>query len=124
MDRPRYALIWLLLLWTSAAAAQTSLAPEAGVLLLKTGPVLSGLVTRAGDFYYVTINEGSEIREPASEVEAVCGSLDEAYEFKQRHPSGTGIKPHLELAEWCLRQNLPARCSQQLVAAMKIDPKN
>lgn len=129
MHRPRYALISLLLqsslvLWTSAVAAQTSLQPEAGVLLLKNGQVLAGLVTRAGDYYIVTQNEGSEIRELSSEVEAFCGSLDEVYEFKRNHPSASGIKSHLELAEWCLRQNLHARCAQQLVAAMRIDPAN
>jgi len=124
MHRPRYALISLLMLWMSAAAAQTPLQPAAGVLLLRNGQVLTGLVTRAGDYYIVTLNQGSEIRERASEVEAVCGSLDEVYEFKKAHQSGNGVKQHLELAEWCLRQNLHARCAQQLVTAMRIEPKN
>lgn len=123
MHRQRYALILLLVLpLPSAAVAQTSLRPEAGVVLLRNGNVIDGLITRAGDFYIVTLGTTGEIRLNASEVEAVCGSLDEAYEFKQRHLLGTGIKPHLDLAEWCLRQNLPGRCAQQLVAAMKIDP--
>ena len=125
MDRQRYALTWLVaLMLASAAEGQTSLRPEAGVLLLRNGQVLSGLVTRAGDYYIVTINAGSEVRERASEVEAFCGSLDEVYEFKQRRLFGNGAKPHLELAEWCLRHGLHGRCAQQLVAAMRLEPDN
>jgi hypothetical protein len=125
MDRQRYALTWLLaLLLTYAAEGQTSLRPQAGVLLLRNGQVLSGLITRAGDYYIVTINAGSEVRERASEVEAFCGSLDEVYEFKQRHLPGSGARPHLDLAEWCLRNGLHGRCAQQLVAAMRLEPEN
>jgi hypothetical protein len=125
MDRQRYALTLLVgLSFASIAAGQTSLRPEAGVLLLRNGQVLSGLVTRAGDYYIVTINEGSEIRERASEVEAFCGSLDEVYEFKQRRLFGGGASPHLELAEWCLRHGLHGRCAQQLIAAMRLEPDN
>jgi hypothetical protein len=123
MDRQRYAPILLLCL-AASAQAQLSLQPASGVVLLRNGHVLSGLVTRAGDYYIVTINEGSEIRELSSEVEAVCGSLDEVFEFKQRRLVGGGVMPHLDLADWCLRHNLHARCAQQLVAAMKIEPAN
>ena len=28
-------------------------------------------------------------------------------------------KPHLELAKWCLRHDLYAKCSEQIVAAMR-----
>lgn len=122
MHRHRYALI--LLLWLpSAALAQPALRPETGIVLLRNGNVLCGLVTRAGDFFIVTFGATGEVHLKATEVEAVCGSLDEVYEFKQRH-LGEGIKPHLALAEWCLRQNLTGRCAQQLVAAMQIDPDN
>ncbi len=125
MDRWRYALTWLLVvLLASAASGQISLRPQAGVLLLRNGQVLAGLVTRAGDYYIVTINAGSEVRERASEVEAFCGSLDEVYEFKQKRLFGSGAGPHLELAEWCLRHNLHGRCAQQLVAAMRLEPDN
>jgi hypothetical protein len=125
MDRPRYALILLLVLLPPAAAlAQAALRPEAGVLLLRNGQVIGGLVTRAGDFYIVTLGETGEIRLPAADVEALCGSLDEVYEFKLRHLAGSGAKPHLDLAEWCLRQNLHSRCAQQLVAALQIEPNN
>jgi len=124
MDCRRYALMGLLFLLAATLEAQTSLRPEAGVLLLRNGQVLSGLVTRAGDYYIVTLGETGEVRLPSAEVEALCGSLDEVYEFKMQHLPSSGVKPHLALAEWCLRQNLPRHCSQQLILAMRIDPDN
>jgi hypothetical protein len=125
MPRPHYALAAIaLLVWPLVAGAQTSLTPEAGLLVLRNGQVLEGEVTQAGDYYVVTLGGTSEIRIKTAEVEAVCGSLDEAYEFKAGHLSGNGAKPHLELAEWCLRHHLHARCAQQLVAAMRLEPNN
>jgi hypothetical protein len=125
MPRPHYALAALILLvWPMATWGQTSLAPQAGLLVLRNGQVLQGEVTQAGDYYVVTLGGTSEIRLKAAEVEAVCASLDEAYEFKVGHLSGSGARPHLELAEWCLRHDLHARCAQQLVAAMRLEPDN
>jgi hypothetical protein len=106
------------------ACGQTLLGSQAGVLVLRNGQVLEGDVTRAGDYYIVSKNEGSELRMKADDVELVCGSLDEAYEFKVRHLSGISAKPHLELAKWCLRQNLYARCAEQLTAASLVEPDN
>jgi len=123
MARPRYALPLLVALAIAPSVrGQTSLTPEAGLVVLKNGNVLEGNVTRAGDYYIVTQGQSSELRLPASQVEAFCGSLDEAYEFKQRHLAGRGAKPHLDLAEWCLRQGLHAKCAEQLAIATELEP--
>lgn len=125
MPRPHYALAALILLaWTTAIQGQTALTPQAGLLVLRNGQVLEGQITRAGDYYVVTFSGASEVRLRAAEVEAVCGSLDEAYEFKAGHLSGSGARPHLELAEWCLRHSLHAPCAEQLVAAMRLEPES
>ncbi|HEX5103014.1 MAG TPA: hypothetical protein VFV87_04345 [Pirellulaceae bacterium] len=125
MPRLHYALaVPVFLACLSAGWGQIALSPQAGLLVLRNGQVLEGNVTRAGDYYIVTLGGTSEIRLPAADVEAVCGSLDEAYEFKLRHLSGSGARPHLELAEWCLRQQLHARCAEQLVSAMRLEPQN
>lgn len=125
MARHRYALVWLFIAaLTPAAWGQGDLAPQTGVLVLRNGQIITGGVTRAGDFYVVTLGENAEIRQPAVEVEAFCASLDEAYEFKRGHLAGAGVRPHLDLAEWCLRHNLHARCAEQLVAAMRIAPED
>jgi hypothetical protein len=125
MGRHRYALvIALVVALVPAAIGQSPLAPESGLLVLRNGQVIHGAVTRAGDLYVVTQGNDVEIRLPATDVEAFCGSIDEAFEFKQRHLAGSGVKPHLDLAEWCLRQNLHSRCAQELVAAMRIAPSD
>jgi len=125
MSRPRYALPLLIALAIAPGVrGQTSLTPEAGLVVLKNGNVLEGNVTRAGDYYIVTQGDSSELRLPATQVEAFCGSLDEAYEFKQRHLSGNGAKPHLDLAEWCLRQGMHANCAEQLAVATPLEPDN
>ena len=124
MPRYRYAPAIVLGLCLAAldVCAQTSLHPERGLLLLRNGQVLAGDVTRAGDYYVVTQGPGVELRLAARDVEAFCASLDEAYEFKERRLAAGELKPHLDLAEWCLRHNLHARCADQLVAAMRITP--
>jgi hypothetical protein len=106
------------------AAAQTSIAPEAGVLVLKNGQVLEGSITRAGDYYVVSQGEGSELKLNVNDVELCCASLLEAYEFKASHVSSFSPKSHLDLAKWCLRQGLIEQCTEQLTAAQKIDPTN
>ena len=125
MPRPHYALAALALLgWFTAVSGQSPLTPQTGLLVLRNGQVLAGEVTQAGDYYVVTI--GGRERSPPEGQRGRSGvrSLEEAYDFKAGHLSGTGARPHLELAEWCLRHNLHARCAQQLVAAMRLEPEN
>lgn len=106
------------------AAAQTSIAPEAGVLVLKNGQVLEGAITRAGDYFVVSQGEGSELKLNANEVELCCVSLLEAYQFKANRVSSFSSKSRLDLAKWCLRQGLIEQCTAQLTAAQNIDPTN
>jgi hypothetical protein len=125
MPRHPYALTVLLLMASvRAAMAQSSLAPETGLLILRNGQVIDGEVTRAGDYYLITKGEGSEVRLRSEEVELFCGSLLEAYEFKVQHISAAGAKPHVELAKWCLRHGLHAQCADEIAAAMRLEPNN
>jgi hypothetical protein len=124
MARSRYAQIVLFLFLAGFAAAQTPQSPQAGVLVLRNGQVLEGEVIRAGDYYVVTKGEGSELRIKADEAECFCASLAEAYDLKAERLSGLGAKPHLGLAEWCLRQGLYSKCSEQLIAAMRAEPNH
>jgi hypothetical protein len=127
MARQRYALTLLFGLALGQAAlrpeaqGQTSLLPEAGILVLRNGGVIDGKVVRAGDRYVVTQGNDVEMRLAARDVEAFCGSLDEAYEFKLRHTTPTDIKAQLDLGEWCLRHGLHARCAERIAAAMRLD---
>jgi hypothetical protein len=125
MAAQQYALILLFSFGFHAVAwGQSSLAPQAGILALRDGQVIEGDIIRAGDFYVVSRGETFELRLKADEVELFCESLLEAYEFKARHVSGFSAKSHLELAKWCLRHGLHDKCTEQLAAAKRLDPKN
>src|SRR5437016_757270 len=123
MSFRHYALTLLLgLAVHGATRGQTPLAPQSGILVLRNGQILEGDVTRAGDYYIVSQGEGSEVRPKADDVELFCGSMREAYDFKVRHLSGITAKPHLELAKWCLRNGMFVQCSEQIAAAMRLEP--
>ncbi len=98
-------------------------APDAGVLLLRNGHVIQGQVTKAGDFYVVTLGDSGELRIPAADAECTAASLTALYEAKTQQLDGR-ISSHLDLADWCLRQRQPAWATQQWLAASKIDPEN
>ncbi len=121
----RHAVLLALLLPALLAAQElANLSPQAGVLVLRNGQLLKGEITRAGDHYIVTFGVGGEIKIAAKEVEAQCADLEGAYDYKLRRLSGDGAGPHLDLAEWCLRQNLHRHCAEQLSLALAAEPEN
>jgi hypothetical protein len=100
-------------------------APQPGLLVLKNGQVIEGGILREGDRYIVTLGERGaqgEVKVPVSDVDFVCGNLDEAYQRKREAIRYRDVQLHLKLAEWCIRQGLNARAADELVAAMAIDP--
>lgn len=107
-----------------AAQDPAQFSPQGGVLLLRNGQLMQGEITPAGDHYIVTFGVGGEVKIASKEVEARCADLDGVYDYKLRRLSGDGAGPHLDLAEWCLRQNLYRRCAEQLTLALAEDPEN
>lgn len=93
--------------------------PQEGVLLLKHGTTLSGFITPAGDRYIVLLGESGEARVPAADVLAVVSSLQAAYEYKLSRMNDS-LAARIDLAQWCLQQNMPARAADQLLAAERI----
>ncbi|HEX3656936.1 MAG TPA: hypothetical protein VHV55_14060 [Pirellulales bacterium] len=122
----RPALCHLLLLLASlalatAAEAQQSLAPDQGLLLLDGGQVLRGKITRAGDYYFVSLGDG-EIRVKSSNVELFCHTLDEGYQRKRTNIAQGTALDHLNLAQWCLHQGLLGYAAKEVSAAIDLDP--
>lgn len=118
----RTTFVWLLVCPAIAAATDgVALTPQAGLLVLRNGHVLAGEITRAGDYYVVTLGSTGEVRMPADEVEFQCGSMAEAYARKREAMTGSGSRPHLELAAWCLRHNLHEQCAEQLAGAKALE---
>ncbi len=105
MSRQIWPLLTLLFLLSRAVAGDDPLAvaPQPGLVLLRNGQVMSGKITQAGNFYYVTL-PGGEIRLPAEQVELACRNLTEGYERKRAGIDPEKLADHLDLAIWCLRQ--------------------
>ena len=106
-----------LILTAVATASQPSLTPQTGVLILRNGQVLHGEITRAGDYYVVTLGPTSEVRLQASEVEIACRTLDEAYVHRLQRLDPTSQKQRIALAEWCLRNAMLDQAQEQLELA-------
>jgi hypothetical protein len=111
---------------TGAAMAQTPglpLAPREGVVLLRNGHVLRGMVTHTGDQYTVTV-AGGEIRLKDDAVELVCADLEEGYRRKHDDIQQGKVQDRLDLAQWCIRHELLGYAARELSDAIAADPKH
>lgn len=103
-------------LFQSSFAQTSPQRAQEGVLMLKHGTTLSGFITPAGDRYIVLLGDSGEARVPTADVVAVVSNMQAAYEFK-RSRLGDGLAARIELAQWCLQYEMPARAADQLLAA-------
>lgn len=114
------AAAWLLA--ASALAEPLQIAPQQGLLLLRSGGVLQGKIARSGDHFYVALKDG-EIRVKAADVELFAHDLDEAYRLKHAALVGDAAG-HLELAGWCLNNNLLGYAAREILSAREANPKH
>ena len=126
MNRSSLLLVLLLLGgWLSLGVVlrgePLAVTPQEGILVLRSGGIVRGVITRAGSEYYVGVKAG-EIRLNADEVELVCSDLDEAYRIKAAGLPTGHVSEHVELAQWCLQQNLLGYAARELLAGRKADP--
>lgn len=120
----RSAFCLLLAFAAGSTAAESTLAPCAGVLVLRNGEMLTGAIIRTGDRYTVAVGDSGELRIAASDVEMFCRDVDEAYERRRAMLPNRGAATHVELANWCLRHGLPSRAADELLAAMECDARH
>lgn len=125
MSRSYFGFLGVLLLATAITAAgyadpPLQLAPRKGVLLLRSGQVLAGTITPAGDHYLVSLERG-EIRVPSVKVEKSCKSLAEAYEHKRTQVELGKAAEHVALADWCLQNGLLELADRELSYALAAD---
>src|SRR5205085_3176011 len=114
---------WLAPRALSAADAVVPPGPQTGVLLLRNGEVIAGTISPAGDRFDVTIADG-EVRIKRSDVELVAKDVAECY-LHQRRTIETGrVQDHLELGDWCLKQNLLAEAANEIESAKQAEPRH
>lgn len=102
-------------------AQQAPQPPVPGVLVLRNGNVLPGVVQRQGNYFRIE-NEGATLQIPAAQVEMACASLVDAYEQRRQQRVGNATDAHLELARWCLRHGLLAEAAREILDARTDDP--
>ncbi len=86
-------------------ADESSLGPRHGVLLLRNGELVAGEVLLSGDRYDVSV-AGGQIHIKRSEVEYFGATVLDCYERRRSHVEPGKVQENLELAEWCMRQQL------------------
>ncbi|RIK85618.1 MAG: hypothetical protein DCC67_03585 [Planctomycetota bacterium] len=120
--RTRRACFVLFLLWIGGGHWPAAAADEAGsVVILRNGNILEGVVRPLGTYYRIE-RFGATLQVPANQVEAVCASLDEAYEVRRRSRVGSSVDSNIELARWCLRHKLLDQAAREILDARTKDP--
>ena len=87
------------------SADDVPLSPSPGVLLLNNGQLIAGAITASGDRYGIRLKDG-EIRIKRSDVAVVGRDAQECYRFKRSGIGQGRVQAHMELAEWCLNNDL------------------
>src|SRR5579864_1128952 len=101
---------WLHLPAKAAAAdeapAEQSPVPVEGILVMRTGAVVSGKIVRAVDLYKVVSTYG-QMHVPAELVKLRCADLEEAYsKLRDTAASHHSANARITLARWCLTNHL------------------
>lgn len=104
----------------AAVGDDVSIKPRAGVLLLNNGELIAGTIIPAGDRYDVRLETG-EIRIRRSEVAMVCRDAQECYRNRRAGIDPDRAQDHLELAEWCIKNDLLEPAEHELAAARAAD---
>lgn len=92
---------------------------------MNNGAMLIGQVRVDGPRVALTAEHG-EVLLRRSDVAAIVGSVREAYEWRRGQTPTDAATPehHCQLAEWCLRNNLPAEAAVELAAARAAAPRS
>jgi len=118
-----------LLSWAMAAVLATSsranetagTEPVHKLLVLTNGNMLSGQVTRDGNYYLVKVEHG-ELRVRHTDADFIADNIDEVYQRLRSSRLGSTADSHLELARWCLRFELHDYAANELTEARRIHP--
>jgi hypothetical protein len=99
--------------------------PCEGVLVLANGRVIEGVVAAEGEYFKVVLPKG-KLQVRIDQVDFLCQSKEEAYiRRRARRITATATADtHLEMARWCVQNELLAYADTEIAAARKVDPQN
>ncbi len=102
-------------LWGGAACAA-----EPALVVLVNGNLIRGNVQQLDEHYRVQ-RAGGELLISHHQVEMVCHSLAEVYEKRRAQRTASSADTHIELARWCLRNDLYEYAQRELAAAAALE---
>lgn len=125
MDGRFLSLICLVILLpvTRAQDVQNTFAPETQpqLLVLVDGKVVKGQLTPRPDGYDVQLQAGRMFIE-SSRIRFACRDLEHAYEqMKSAHTLQTP-EHHMDIAKWCLANQMPHNARREILDALRLDP--
>ena len=124
MHRSIFAIFWFVVLAGAVAPVRADdllLTPREGVVLLANGELIAGKIIPAGDRIDVHLESG-EICLRRSDVALICRDAEECYRHKRNDIEVGRVQDHLDLAEWCIRNQLFTQAESELADARKADP--
>ena len=92
-----------------------------GLLVLRNGNIVEGVVTRIGNRLRVQLKHG-EIQLRVEQVEMFCLTIDEAYQRRREMRTGSTADSHLDLAKWCIQHELWEYAARETLEARAINP--
>ena len=93
-----------------------------GVLVMRTGTIVTGKIQRSGKIYAVQGPNGSW-SVPEDLVKLRCSSITEAYEKLRESAKKVGdANAQITLARWCLANHLEKEAVQELKDALILEP--
>jgi hypothetical protein len=112
-----------LVLLAAIAPADPTTAPVEGVVLLRTGRVIAGKIRRDGQRYLVAVTSGEVSLRP-EQVEQICATLADGYQYKRRGLLPGNTNSHLDLAAWCIANGLWTEGQRELDQARRLEPRH
>ncbi len=95
-----------------------------GVLVLQSGQVMQGEISLHNGVYTVKVVENGELRFRRKAVRLHRDTMDQAYLAMRDELTPSDVGQRLKLASWCLKNNLPSRTADQLLAVSLLEPGN
>ncbi len=106
-----------------AASSADAAGSREQCLLLTSGQVIKGIVTKEGTDYVVEQHIGT-IRFPKKRVEGAFASLGEAYKYRLAQLPDGDFDEHMKLALWCLNLNMKPEATEQLAKVVALCPNH
>jgi len=122
----RFLSYWFLFGIAISAVGQDqglNLGKQSGILLLRNGQLIGGDYIKTGFGYEVSLKGGGIIRLQNTQVEFCSEAVDEIYAFRRATRVNNSARAHLEMASWCLTNQMFDYARLHLQQAISINPR-